>query len=62
MLIKIFLVKAYDGKGAKVLPILAKLQAKYESMNDEDKSKVRKQKFESYLLTRGGRGLATFCN
>jgi len=33
-------VKAYDGKGAKVLPILAKLQAKYESMNDEDKSKL----------------------
>jgi len=33
-------VKAYDGKGAKVLPILAKLQAKYESMNDQDKSKL----------------------
>merc|ERR1719354_1426981 len=33
-------VKAYDGKGAKVLPILAKLQAKYESMNDEDKGKL----------------------
>jgi hypothetical protein len=32
--------KAYDGKGAKVLPILAKLQAKYESMNDKDKSKL----------------------
>merc|ERR1719154_205475 len=32
--------KAYDGKGAKVLPILAKLCAKYESMNDEDKAKL----------------------
>jgi len=32
--------KAYDGKGAKVLPILAKLQAKYESMNDQDKEKL----------------------
>merc|ERR1719154_783934 len=27
--------KAYDGKGAKVLPILAKLCAKYESMIDK---------------------------
>ena len=32
--------KAYDGKGAKVLPILAKLCEKYETMNDEDKAKV----------------------
>ena len=42
--------KAYDGKGAKVLPILAKLCEKYETMNDEDKAKVSISGFLNFFL------------